>query len=209
MPIENVVKSVDTPEGAIPSEGLVSTKWCQTCRETKQADAFYTRISKISGKLIFSEASCKPCLAAKRRQRYHADPAFAANVRRIDRKSRRTRLALMTAEEREAFRLYGLAKDRRNDAILKEAAYAAYGGYRCSCCGETVRAFLTLDHVNNDGAAHRRAERKHSSHIYRWARDNGYPKSLQVLCMNCNWGKRTNNGICPHQTTRNDYPERE
>lgn len=204
MPIENVVNSVDTPEGAIPSEGLVKTKWCQTCRETKQADAFYTRISKISGKLIFSEASCKRCLAAKRRQRLHADPAFKANVNRIDRKSRRTRLALMTVEERELFRLNGLARDKANGARIKDAAYIAYGGYRCSCCGETERTFLSLDHINNDGGAHRRSGRTHATHIYRWARANGYPKVLQVLCMNCQFGRKHNNGICPHQTTRND-----
>src|SRR5262252_4538483 len=33
---------------------------------------------------------------------------------------------------------------------------AAYGG-ECACCGETEPVFLTLDHVNGDGAAHRRS----------------------------------------------------
>ena len=28
-------------------------------------------------------------------------------------------------------------------------------GRACSCCGETEPAFLTIDHVNNDGAEHR------------------------------------------------------
>jgi hypothetical protein len=32
---------------------------------------------------------------------------------------------------------------------------------------------------------------------------------VQVLCMNRQHGKLMNNGICPHQGTCNDYPERE
>ena len=110
----------------------------------------------------------------------------------------------MTVDEREAFRLYGLAKSKANHARIKDAVFNAYGGYKCACCGETERAFLSLDHVNNDGTAHRKGERKHCMHIYRWAIAHGFPDRLQVLCMNCNWGKRMNNGICPHQTTRND-----
>jgi hypothetical protein len=27
---------------------------------------------------------------------------------------------------------------------------------RCACCGETEERFLTIDHINNDGAEHRR-----------------------------------------------------
>jgi hypothetical protein len=27
----------------------------------------------------------------------------------------------------------------------------------------------------------------------------GFPDGYQVLCMNCNWGKRMNKGICPHK----------
>src|ERR1700675_2807489 len=29
----------------------------------------------------------------------------------------------------------------------KAACYKAYGGYICRCCGETIREFLTLDHI--------------------------------------------------------------
>jgi hypothetical protein len=39
---------------------------------------------------------------------------------------------------------------------IREDVIAAYGG-RCACCGEFERDFLTLDHVNNDGAEHRRS----------------------------------------------------
>jgi hypothetical protein len=28
---------------------------------------------------------------------------------------------------------------------------------------------------------------------------SGFPNSFQILCYNCNNGKRMNRGVCPHQ----------
>lgn len=72
----------------------------------------------------------------------------------------------------------------------------AYGGAICACCGETTYQFLTIDHIDEDGAAHRKAI---GQHLYRWLIANDYPPGFQVLCMNCNWGKHQNGGICPHK----------
>ncbi|MFA5706889.1 MAG: HNH endonuclease [Candidatus Neomarinimicrobiota bacterium] len=82
------------------------------------------------------------------------------------------------------------AKTRRRKRVL-----AAYGG-KCACCGETEWKFLSLDHVDNDGAEHRR--KIGQSRIYEWAEDNGYPDNLQLLCYNCNMAKAFY-GKCPHQ----------
>lgn len=89
---------------------------------------------------------------------------------------------------------------------LRDAAYEAYGGYRCSCCGETEKMFLSLDHVNNDGADHRemisgsRRGNGTGKSFFLWLKRFNYPKGLlQVLCMNCNMGRYRNNGICPHK----------
>lgn len=72
--------------------------------------------------------------------------------------------------------------------------------------------FLTLDHIDNDGGEFRKKElgRRTAAgiHTYRWLKRNGYPDGIQVLCMNCQHGKRMNGGVCPHGTC-NDYPERE
>lgn len=83
----------------------------------------------------------------------------------------------------------------------KHDAFIAYGGSFCACCGETEFAFLTLDHINNDGGKERRA---HGRGIYTYGnlRKRGYPPGLQVLCMNCNFGKSINGGICPHKDTK-------
>lgn len=86
---------------------------------------------------------------------------------------------------------------RRVDARIKQEVFAAYGGFVCNCCGETEECFLSIDHINNDGAEHRR--RIGNGNCYRWLRDNGFPPGFQVLCMNCQWGKKLR-GACPHQT---------
>jgi len=76
------------------------------------------------------------------------------------------------------------------------------------CCGEAEQKFLTLDHINNDGYMFRKrskeskAEFSAGTHYWAWLVRNKFPKEhkLQVLCMNCNWGKRQNGGVCPHKT---------
>jgi hypothetical protein len=83
---------------------------------------------------------------------------------------------------------------------IKNAVYAAYGGYRCACCGETEPSFLAIDHVDNDGYAHRKKIGfRGGIGIYLWIVKNQFPPGFQVLCYNCNQGKRINGGICPHQ----------
>jgi hypothetical protein len=62
---------------------------------------------------------------------------------------------------------------------------------------------LSLDHINLDGGAHRREVspgRKDwgGHHLFRLLRRQGWPPGYQVLCMNCNFGRTRNNGVCPH-----------
>jgi hypothetical protein len=103
------------------------------------------------------------------------------------------------------------AKSRRNQ--IKAIVFAKYSGssqYRCVCCGETELFFLTLDHINNDGAEFRKQnfgfQGAAGYRTYSWLLKNGLPEGLQVLCANCQHGKRMNNGVCPHQVRSNDYP---
>jgi hypothetical protein len=72
-------------------------------------------------------------------------------------------------------------------------------GSKCACCGEDDHRFLSLDHVQNDGNEHR--EHLVCHQIYGRAKREGYPSDkYQVLCYNCNMGKSTNGGVCPHQS---------
>ncbi len=72
-------------------------------------------------------------------------------------------------------------------------------GRECACCGETEPLFLTLDHVENNGADHRREIGKDGNALTRWLIANDFPDGFQTLCRNCNWGKFANGGTCPHQ----------
>ena len=72
-------------------------------------------------------------------------------------------------------------------------------GRTCICCGESEFRFLTIDHINNDGATHRKAI---GGNLYSWLIKNQFPDGFQVLCFNCNHGKHLNGGICPHQVAR-------
>lgn len=81
--------------------------------------------------------------------------------------------------------------------------YYSKGDALCACCGEDCIAFLTLDHVNNNGAKHRRELGYDKSSprkldLIKWVKANNYPEGFQVLCFNCNAGKYINGGVCPH-----------
>jgi hypothetical protein len=77
----------------------------------------------------------------------------------------------------------------------KLQVFAAYGN-KCSCCGETKKAFLTIDHIFNDGIGDYRG-------LYDRLIKLGFPKDrYRLLCFNCNCGRRVNGGVCPHKTRR-------
>jgi len=92
-------------------------------------------------------------------------------------------------------------KKRRNESrrehniILRSQFLEMYGGI-CMCCGEKDIRFLTLDHVNGDGADDRR-ERSRAA-ILREALSDLNTEKYQILCYNCNMGKAINDGVCPH-----------
>jgi hypothetical protein len=86
-----------------------------------------------------------------------------------------------------------------------------YGGDppKCAClrCGEHRVQFLAIDHINRDGAGHRRAlEIKGGNVFYGWLVKNAFPPGFRVLCHNCNmaigiWG------TCPHEVEKDQAAE--
>ena len=93
-----------------------------------------------------------------------------------------------------------LLRDQARRRRLMDDVFGHYGNV-CACCGESEREFLTIDHVNNDGGHHRRKYPASGGGVglYLWIKRHGYPDDLQLLCMNCNWGKMRCRGICPHK----------
>lgn len=84
---------------------------------------------------------------------------------------------------------------------LKQLVFATYGGAKCACCGELHQEFLSIDHANGDGAAHRKSigvPNGTGGNIYGWLKRNKFPEGFRVLCMNCNFALG-HFGYCPHQ----------
>ena len=96
-----------------------------------------------------------------------------------------------------------LSKKHRKQRVMD------YYGGRCACCGESGLSFLTIDHIAENGAEHRKqiapnhqGKGLSGDLFYRWLEKNNYPDGFQTLCYNCNIGKHRNGGICPHQQSK-------
>lgn len=98
-------------------------------------------------------------------------------------------------------------KQREYRTQLKNQVLDHYGRV-CRCCGETEELFLTLGHLNGDGAAHRKSlglsgpgGRKGSGSgaaLWRDVIRRGFPDDFGIECINCNMGAFRNGGVCPH-----------
>jgi len=91
------------------------------------------------------------------------------------------------AADPERYRELRRASAQRRRHRQREAVFSHYGR-SCSCCGATER--LTIDHVNGDGAEHRRAlGGEGSTRLYNWLAVTGFPPGFQTLCEPCNQSK--------------------
>lgn len=150
-------------------------KHCNGCQRDMPLVEYYPDRTHADG----LQSRCKDCIKADRKRRYAIEPAkFQA------------RNKAYYATHKEQFLEYNRATRRR---VLE-----AYGS-KCACCGETTPEFLGVDHVNNDGEAHRRELKGYGRSIYRWLAIEGYPQDgrFQLLCHNCNVAKGCYGG-CPH-----------
>lgn len=170
---------------------------CSKCGVDKPVLDFAPRLDRPRG----YESECREC----KRARVNAANAArrAAGIGRTPEQKhynnewQKRRWANATPEQRR----HRIDGNRARYRSLRAEVIQAYGG-KCVCCGESQDAFLTLDHVENDGKAHRMelgaGQGSASDRLYRWARNNGFPERLQLLCWNCNLAKQ-HLGTCPHQ----------
>lgn len=96
---------------------------------------------------------------------------------------------------REAINAQNKVKRKKIRLLVLE-----YYGSKCACCQESIEQFLTIDHIKNNGADHRRKVGiRGDNNIYKWLIKNNFPEDFQVLCYNCNCAKHhSGNGECPH-----------
>lgn len=182
-------------------------KACKVCG-VEQPLNVYAVVRSKAGK-SYQRGECRNChyvrhLAWRNKNREHIRKQATENMKRLR--------ATWKAEDRDGYLSKQAAYMRKRNAEVKAEVYAAYGGYVCACCGETEPTFLSIDHMNNDGYAHRKTIKsagKAGNVIYRWLakqfkQTGKWPIGFQILCMNCQHGKSRNKGICPHQARRND-----
>jgi len=97
-------------------------------------------------------------------------------------------------ETREADRPKKKQRAKVYQENLKLEVLTRYGNgmARCVICGEDRLPCLSIDHINGDGAKHRRElfGSNTSSRTYSWLKKNDYPEGFQTLCMNCQWVKK-------------------
>jgi hypothetical protein len=91
---------------------------------------------------------------------------------------------------------------RKYRAKLQREVFSHYCGGQphCQCpgCKTSYLGFLQLDHVEGNGAAHRKENKLGTGGARLWAfvKAQGYPEGFQVLCRNCNGAKFTR-ARCP------------
>ncbi len=158
------------------------------CRVCKLDKPFYRYQSGI----------CKECNAAYMRKWNDKHREKVRAQKRLDYHKKRQDPKWVASENK---------RGRDYWAKLKHEVFLAYGGAKCACCGETEEAFLSIDHIFNDGATHRKEIRKplkngkgSTSGILGWLKTSNFPAGFQILCMNCNFGKSKNGGVCPHKS---------
>lgn len=85
------------------------------------------------------------------------------------------------------------ARIKKKDKLkLEVMTHYCKGSPKCKCGYNDIRA-LTIDHVDGDGAEHRREIGGGGIKLYVWLKNNNYPDGFQILCMNCQFIKRMEN----------------
>lgn len=106
-------------------------------------------------------------------------------------------------ERRRAGRSVSTKQSQRRLKLKVMRHYSGSDSPFCACCLEHRIEFLSLDHINGGGVAHRRE--LGVKQIYAWVLRKKFPEGFRVLCHNCNMAFGLF-GICPHQTEREGLP---
>lgn len=158
----------------------METKICQTCGDPRPLTAFRAFKAKANGATVTKRGhTCRKCV---RQQRAAIGRCWFCNRMVIEGKKYCQR------------HLDTIAKSASKRRGTDRQAVLDHYGRKCAYCGDDRELFLTIDHVNNDGAEHRRQMYGNSrtgsgSPVYQWLRTKGYPPEFQVLCFNCNSAK--------------------
>jgi hypothetical protein len=108
-------------------------------------------------------------------------------------KQRLARLeAVNRYQARNPQKVHQRLKDRREKIRLALLAGYSQGTMKCARCGFADLRVLQLDHINGGGSRYRGAGNNYTEYLSLIRA--GFPPGYQILCSNCNWIKRAENG---------------
>jgi hypothetical protein len=179
--------SSDVAKPATIEATMQKQRYCPMCKQWLAIDLFGKWSSAKDGLQLY----CKLCL------RIRAATAYA-------RKREQGRCIKCQAPASDGISLCEQCRTRLNKSRkengsgrtaakrymdkLRDEVLTVYGGI-CVMCGESHPAFLSVDHMNDDGALHRLSTGK-GRRFYQWLKKEGFPQEgFQLLCANCNWLK--------------------
>jgi hypothetical protein len=152
---------------------------------------------KCGGVDIDNLGRCRPCTAARSRQRWRdieegvveatlgSCPKCGTSDRFKSGKCRKCKGEYDIIRYNLKNKEIGIQCEQfRRD--LKIDTFNIYGGCRCELCGEKDLRILSIDHIAGGGRRHRKSLGINGGNpFYRWLRDNKYPSGYRVLCFNC------------------------
>lgn len=166
-------------------------KKCSTCQVVLDGAFFDKNHSRPLG--LHNE--CKACRKIKRAMK----ESELKEKNRLYHKTHRDEEKKYREKNKEKISL----RNKKRRSLLKNEVFNIYGNGNCCCCGEREISFLSIEHVGGGGRKHRKALGiPGGDSFYKWLKDNNFPDGYEVLCMNCQFGRSHNGGICPHQTNR-------
>lgn len=181
-------------------------KVCNQCSRVLPITAFYRK--KSDGRYL---ARCKECIQAYNKIWHAKNPLRYKAIRKKwqdanrDQHNANSRAWHANNRERSLENKIRWHKDNKEYRkafaahVNRHLRYAALVAYSqdppsCRCCGKMNLEFLSLDHIEGNGRAHRGHG---SSSFYRKLQRENYPNGLRVLCHNCNMSLGIY-GYCPH-----------
>lgn len=189
---------------------------CDACRK-KNRDRARLRYAKSRAKKPKKCAICSSAVTGVNRRVYcercaKATPKLRVTMREYEAAEAGLCITCKVVKPNEGRRMCEPCAKRRRDAARRLSRVAkaefmeqifAHYGRACACCGETQEMFLTIDHINRDGAAKRKHVEGGPANTARYIVRNGFPSDYRILCYNCNCGRERNGGVCPHELQRN------
>ena len=156
-------------------------KTCHKCKEEKPITEFSIDRSTPDGHRYQCRSCCKEGKTDYNKRYYqeHKEKIKA-----------RTTMYYLGHRDVQLVKKRSRGRITRDKLKVEVLTHYGHGKLACVLCSESRIACLSLDHINGDGAEHRRRLGLGRKAIYSWLRKEGFPVGYQTLCMNCQFIKR-------------------